>query len=241
MGSSRLVALVVVVGLTGCKGVGGVKVDHRHPLELTVAEAQRVRAEAWRKKDPVVLDQVARVLREDYDAQWQAAQAWATPAETAPTVAERIRAAKAGIVVSRHGRELAPDRVEAHYWYAINVGLLAEADRSYGLNAVGEIEAALKRAGELDETYDRAGPLRVLGILHLRTPPPPVSIGSARRGLRLLERARAWFPDDPENLLYLAEALRENGRREEACAIVEQLRRLGSAAGENLLPCPPEH
>jgi tetratricopeptide (TPR) repeat protein len=73
------------------------------------------------------------------------------------------------------------------------------------------MESALKRAGEIDERYDYAGPLRVLGILHLRTPAPPVSIGSPRKGLRLLQRATDLFPDYTENYLYLAEAFRDNG------------------------------
>lgn len=232
-----LVALVVLVA--GCKSVRQVRPDRSQPLALTAAEAQRLRPQAWRNKDPFWLEQIARVLRDDYDAQWQAAAALAGPAERAPTVEGRIRAARAGIVLARRGRELAPDRVEAHYWYAVNVGLLADADRSYGLNAVGEMEAALRRAAELDATYERGGPWRLLGILHLRTPPPPLSIGSARKGLRYLEQATALFPEDAENLLYLAEALRDNGRTEEACATVEKLRRLGSAAGNELLPCPP--
>ena len=117
---------------------------------------------------------------------------------------------------ARRARELKAESVEANYFYAINVGWLAEADRSYGLNAVPEMETALKRAIQLDEKFDCAGPLRVLGILHLRTPAPPVSIGSPRKGLRLLQRAAELFPEYPENHLYLGEALRENGRAEEA-------------------------
>ena len=56
----------------------------------------------------------------------------------------------------------------------------------------------------------------MLGILHLRTPQPPASIGSPRKGLRLLQRAVSLFPDYPENYLYLAEALRDNKRVDEA-------------------------
>ncbi len=56
----------------------------------------------------------------------------------------------------------------------------------------------------------------MLGILHLRTPPPPTSIGSPRKALRLLQHAVELFPDYPENYLYLAEALRDNGRADEA-------------------------
>src|SRR5207249_3143320 len=100
------------------------------------------------------LEQAARTLRDDYDALWLASQALAFLAEHETRPAFRKEAATRGIVLARHGRELKPDRVECHYWYGINVGLLADADRAYGLDAVGEMESALHRATEIDERYD---------------------------------------------------------------------------------------
>jgi tetratricopeptide (TPR) repeat protein len=228
LASSRYVWLALVLALAGCKGIRGVRVEPARPLALTAAEAEKLRADglALYAEQPRNLVRVtraaqnlepaARTLRDDYDAQWQAAQALAFLAENESRPEFRKQAAKRGIVLARHGRELKPDRVECHYWYAINVGLLADVDRAYGLDAVGEMEAALKRAIEIDERYDFAGPLRILGILHLRTPPPPTSIGSPRKALRLLQRAAELFPDYPENFLYLAEALRDNDRVAEA-------------------------
>lgn len=158
-----------------------------------------------------------------YAAQVAAAESFAAQAERSDTVARRAEAAKSGIVFARRARELNPDGVAGHYYYALNVGWLADADRSYGLNAVGEMETALRRAMGLDERFDFAGPLRMLGILHLRTPPPPVSMGSPRKGLRLLQRAAELFPEYPENQLYLGEALRDNGRADEARAALTKV------------------
>jgi tetratricopeptide (TPR) repeat protein len=155
-------------------------------------------------------------IADTYEAQWRAAaQATESPGKVAEI--------KQGIVLARRARELNPNGVEGFYYYALNVGLLADLDRTYGLNAVTEMETALKRAVELDERFDRAGALRLLGILHLRTPGPPVSIGSPRKGLRLLQHAVELFPDDPENQLYLAEALRDNGRTDEARAVLGKI------------------
>src|SRR2546426_998983 len=154
---------------------------------------RRSRRWAATTRAAMLLEQAARTLRDDYGAQWQAAQALAFVAEYEPRTRSRLESAKRGIVLARHGRDLNPDRVECQYWYAINVGLLADVDRSYGLDAVAEMETGLKRAIEIDERYDYAGPLRVLGILHLRTPASPLSIGSPRKGLRLLRRATEVF------------------------------------------------
>ena len=229
------ITLIALAVLCGCKGIRGVKVDPSNPLALTPAEADKLRdeglklyAEQPRNLIRVThaaqeLEQAARTLRDDYDAQWQAAQALAFLAENETRSAFRIEAAKRGIVLTRHGRELNPGRVECQYWYAINVGLLADVDRSYGLSAVSEMETALKRAIEIDERCDYAGPLRVLGILYLRTPGPPTSIGSSRKGLKLLQRAVDDFPEYPENYLYLAEALRDNDRPDEARQVLAKV------------------
>ncbi len=229
------VAWLALLALAGCKTIRSVRVEPPQPLALTRAEAERLRAEGLKLYDQQPraigrvaraarqLEDAARTLRDDYDAQWQAARALAFCAEHQKQPELRKDAAQRGLVLARHGRELNPDRVECHYWYAINVGLLADVDRTYGLDAVGEMEAALKRASEIDERYDQAGPLRVLGILCLRAPGPPTSIGSPRRGLRLLQRATELFPDYPENFLYLGEALRDNGRPDEARAALTKV------------------
>lgn len=233
--SPWLLLVVLLTATCGCKSIRGVRVESKQPLALTADEATQVRKEGlmlWaeqprdlrRVTDAArMLEQAARTLREDYDAQCDAAQAVAFVAENGTSADARRDAAKNGIVLTRHARELKPEGVAGHYWYAINVGLLADADRSYGLAAVGEMEAALTRAIELDERYDFAGPRRVLGILHLRTPGPPTSIGSPRKGLKLLQRAVELFPDYPENYLYLAEALRDNQRPDDARAALTKV------------------
>jgi tetratricopeptide (TPR) repeat protein len=245
MGNSRATFLsgALLVAACGCKSIRGVRVESKQPLALTSAEAENARQDGlalWVRQPrdlshvtsaARMLEQAARTLREDYDAQWQAAQALAFVAENAVNAKTRREAAERGIVLARRARELKPAGVEGHYWYAINVGLLADVDRAYGLNAVGEMETALKQAIELDEHYDFAGPLRVLGILHLRTPAPPVSIGSSRKGLRLLQRTVELFPDYPENYLYLAEALRDNSRAEEAREAIHKVLNASSWPG----------
>ena len=220
---------VMIAATCGCSSVGNVHTaDSQQPPAVTTEEAQKLRADGLalygqqpRVLVPVItaarmLEQSARTLRDDYDAQWQAAQALAFLAENDTRSEFRLEAARRGVVLARQARALKPDGVEGQYWYALTVGLLANEDRSYGLSAVSEMETALKRAIELDERYDLAGPPRILGILQLRTPPPPTSIGSPRKALRLLQHAVELFPDYPENYLYLAEALRDNGRADEA-------------------------
>jgi tetratricopeptide (TPR) repeat protein len=230
MANRRMLPLlgVLVLAVCGCRSVRNVRVEPNQQELLTADEAREAYVEGLalynqqpRALAPVtnaarLLEQATRKLRDDYDAQWRGAEALEFLAENDTRPEFRREAAQHGIVLARRARELKPDGVEGCYWYALNVGCLADVDRSYGLDAVGEMETALKRASELDERYDYGGPLRVLGILYLRTPLPPASIGSPRKGLRSLQHAVELFPDYPENYLYLAEALRDNNHADEA-------------------------
>jgi tetratricopeptide (TPR) repeat protein len=227
---SALLLLGTMVAVTcDCSSVKSVRTaDSQQPAVVSTEEARKLRVEGLAlygqqprglvsvTKASRMLEQTARTLRDDYDAQWQAAQTLAFLAENETRAELRLEDARKGVVLARQARALKADGVEGQYWYALTVGMLANEDRSYGLSAVSEMETALKRAMELDERYDVAGPPRVLGILLLRTPGPPASIGSPRKALRLLQHAVELFPDYPENYLYLAEALRDNGRADEA-------------------------
>ena len=227
--------LACLAGAWGCASVDHIKVKTSKDGLLSEEESRQEWTEAIElgseqprtlermTKVAAMLDEVARRLTQEYDVQWQAAEAFGFVAENSTQNTVRIDAAKRGITLARHGQQLLPDRVECYYWYAIDVGLLADADRTYGIKGVGEMETALKRANELDERYDYGGSSRVTGILHLRTPPPPVSIGSPRKGLRDLQHAMALFPDYPENWLYLAEALSDNGQMEKAQELLQKV------------------
>ena len=230
MASRRAVFLAgaVAIAACGCRSIDNIRVgsDQEQPLTATEARRTREEAESLFNQQPRSLasvtsaanlfEQAARTLRDDYVAQWQAAEALEFLAGNETKSNLRRQSAQRGIAFARRARELKPDSVEGHYWYALNVGRLADVDRTYGLDAVGEMQTALQRAIQLDERYDLAGPLRVMGVLYLRTPQPPASIGSPRKGLRMLQRAVELFPDYPENYLYLAEAFHENGRADEA-------------------------
>jgi len=230
MGGKGVVLLMgaLIVAVCGCRSIDKVHINARQSQELAPEDAQKELAEGLtlynqqpRSVETVttaahLLEQAAHTLQDDYDAQWQAAQALAFLAENESRPQDRRESAQHGIVFARRARELRPESVEGLYWYALNVGLLADVDRTYGLDAVNEMAAALKQAIDVDERYDMGGPLRVMGILYLRTPQPPASIGSTRKGLRLLQHAVDLFPEYPENYLYLAEALRDSGRLNES-------------------------
>ncbi len=238
-----IVALAIVTGSSGCKSIRALRVEHDQPRILTPEEAVRELQDGWDlfqrlpralptiTQASIKLEHAALNLPDHFDAHVKAATVLAYLSEHDPRVSFRMQAAKHGIAMARKAREIEPNRVEGHYLYALNVGLLADVDRDYGLDAVDEMMLALNRARELDPAYDDAGPLRLLGLLYLRAPGPPVSVGSKRRALQVLQQATELCPTFPENYLYLAEAQRDLGRLADARASLEKVLSVSTPPG----------
>lgn len=172
----------------------------------------------------------------DAAAAWQLGRASFDLAEFATNTEQRAAVAQTGIAACRQLLEREPDSAPGHYYLAMDLGQLAEAEApsiaAYKL--VREIEREFKAAAELDEKFDFAGPPRCLGLLYRDAPGWPISIGSRRKAREWLERAAALAPDYPENQLNLAES---NVRWHQAADAEKALQKLAAgwpAARTNL-------
>jgi len=129
-------------------------------------------------------------------------------AELATNETQRAEAARCGIDAGRRLIAREPKSAPGHYYLAMNLGELAQAEApslaAYKL--VHEVEREFKAAAELDERFDYAGPVRNLGALYFQAPGWPLSVGNNRKARERFERAAALAPEYPENQLYLAEA-----------------------------------
>lgn len=156
---------------------------------------------------------------------WQFARASFNLSDSATNEAQRADIAKLGIAACKALVEREPKSAPGHYYLAMNLGELAEAEApsfaAYRL--VKEIEREFKTAVELDEHIDFAGPVRNLGLLYRDAPGWPISIGSKHKARELLERSVELAPGDPENHLNLAESLL---RWKERDAALKELRAL---------------
>lgn len=141
-----------------------------------------------------------------YDALWKAARTDAWLAGYSSDNVERERHARSGLVYANTALKLQPEGAEALFYHGVLAGFLGDLDNDYGLDAVSKIEADMKALIERDQDVAHGGPWRVFGVLQIRAPGPPVSIGSLRNGKKNLEKALEKAPEWPENHLYLAEA-----------------------------------
>ena len=115
---------------------------------------------------------------------------------------EGVKLFKYGADAGKAAAKLEPNKVEGHYWYAINLG-------SYGL-AKGILSAAvhakdgmnaLKKANELDPTYQWYGSSRILGRYYQEL--PGIFGGSNKKALEMFTEATTKSPEFDNNWLFL--------------------------------------
>ena len=118
-----------------------------------------------------------------------------------------------------------PENAEYQYYLALNLGLkMRDSTVPMAMIQIPSLVKALEKVIEVNEAYDDGGALRVLGMLYLRAPPWPVSVGDEEKALELLTRAAKKYPEHPMNHLFLAEALAVNEMYEEAEASLAKVR-----------------
>lgn len=146
---------------------------------------------------------------------WQFARRCYDWADFATNKAQRAAVARAGIAACRRSLQLT-NSVAGHYYMAMNMGQLAQAEMLSGLKLVREMAREFNAAADLDLRFDYAGPDRGLGLLYGEAPGWPVSIGNRRKSKEFLLDAVSLAPDYPDNVLNLAEACLKWGDRKDA-------------------------
>ncbi|MCD6339602.1 MAG: hypothetical protein J7M29_09525 [Verrucomicrobia bacterium] len=151
-----------------------------------------------------------------YAAAWKHARACFDMGEAARDNRERAVWAEEGVLAGEKAVAAAPNRVEGHYYLALNLGQMARVKQLRGLFLIKRMEAELRKALAADPAFDYAGPDRCLGMLYRDAPGWPLSLGSRKRARRHLESAVRRAPDYFPNRLNLIEALLKWGERTEA-------------------------
>jgi tetratricopeptide (TPR) repeat protein len=170
------------------------------------------------------------------EAAWQVGRAAFRLADIATNNTQRATAARIGIAACRQAVARQSNSAPAHYFLAINLGQLAQAEAPslFAYRTVFEVEREFIIAAELDVRFDHAGPARTLGLLYYQAPGWPLSVGSKTKAREWLERAAGLAPDHPENQLNLAEARLKWRQREEAAATLRTIEAIWPAAQTSL-------
>ncbi|MBI5116055.1 hypothetical protein HZA56_06240 [Candidatus Poribacteria bacterium] len=130
---------------------------------------------------------------------------------------ERMAIARKGADLAQRAADLDDGNVYANAWAAAMLGIYGQEEGILSiLHYIPKIEAYAKRALELDESYNNAMPHQILGNLYRLSPPKPIGVGSKKKSLEHLSRARNLAPTCPVAALSLAELQLARRKKEEA-------------------------
>jgi uncharacterized membrane protein len=157
----------------------------------------------------------------DFEAAWKLARAryWlGTHAEAS----KRKAYLESGIAAGRAAIAIAPDRPEGHFWVAANMGALAESfGLRQGLKYRGEIRDELETVVRLDAAFLQGSADRALGRWYYKV--PGLFGGSKAKSEEHLRKSLTYNPNSAASLYFLAETLIDEGKKDEARAVLEKL------------------
>jgi hypothetical protein len=148
--------------------------------------------------------QAIAIRADDYTVMWEAARTAVWLGNFGP---EDMREdyVRAGIEYANTAVKLNPTGEEGLFYDGALAGKLAELDIKYGASGLETIEQRMRQLIEMKSTFIYGGPDRVLGILLMRAPGPPLGPGDWNEAEKHLKRALEIDPNWPENQLYMAE------------------------------------
>lgn len=138
---------------------------------------------------------------------------------------------KYGYLIADYAARLSPNKVEGHYWYAVDLGSygLAKGIFSSLRNAPKGRDALLK-AISIDPSYHWGGAYRILGRYYQELP-KFISFGDKDKALECFQNAVKVFPNYRPNKVDLAILLGDTGKKDAAIKLLKEANQLPDVDG----------
>jgi len=171
------------------------------------------------------LDERARQAPSDFEIQWRAARVYFWMGDD-PSLSpeERSKLGKTGWDYAERAVTLAPQRVEGHYWAAVNIGTYAlglGVVRALSAGLEGKFRDHLGRAEQIAPGYSHGGVGVAWGRFYEKLPWPKRDRGKAEAYLR-----KVLGQLNPHNLrarVFLADTLAKEDKPQEAKQLLDQV------------------
>jgi tetratricopeptide (TPR) repeat protein len=206
---------------------GGARTADTNPAsrDEAIAEADRLLTYGENPaRDRKALEVLERALAEtgdDYELLWRAARAAYHVADAAPPE-EKTRGFERAIQHAERAVALRPNGVEGHFWLGGSWGKYAETKG--GLKAwrlTKKVRSEMETVLKLRPDYEDGAAFLALGELDRRL--PGLFGGSKKRARSYLEQGVRTAPDNLELKLQLAILDADEGRREEARRLLQEI------------------
>lgn len=196
--------------------------------------------EAWAQRMDVAKAQEAANLYEQalaadpkcYEAAWKMARALYRVGDKSPEDAQEVIFEKA-VNAAKKATEISPDDPMGHYWLGVAYGKYGSAKGiSKSLSLVDPIKEEMNFVISKDPKFEQGGPQRVLGRLYFKL--PGLFGGDNDKAIEYLQEAVKIGPTYYLNQVYLAEALADDGQKDKAKVMLQEV--LTAQAPEGMAP-----
>ena len=163
------------------------------------------------------------IRAEDYEPLWEAARSCLWLAVYGPEDQRKVYVQR-GLEYANTAVQVRPRGEEGLFYHGALAGRLVELDFTYSIDGVKIIESRMLQLIEAHSTYLYGGPDRVLAILYMRAPGPPLSVGDYDKALIHMRRAVNVESHWLENQLYMAELELRLGKKQHDPALTKSAR-----------------
>lgn len=164
----------------------------------------------------------------DYAVHWRWARACFLLTEFANSESAHERYVVPGVAHATKAVEAASERVEGHYYLALNMARGVEVTSD--VEGLAPVIKVAKQAAKIDPSYDDAGPLRLIGKVYMVAPVWPTSVGDRDEAVEVLKRAVS-LAGTPLNRLFLGQAFFHIDEFDHAVPHVRRALKLGADGG----------
>jgi tetratricopeptide (TPR) repeat protein len=135
---------------------------------------------------------------------------------------EKLGYFQKGIAIGQRAVAALPNAVEGHFWLAANYGGFSEQTGALkALQTVKKIRAEMETVLRLNDRYNDGGAYLALGEMDSQL--PRIVGGNLGRAIARLEQGAKIAPHNLEMKLALAEAYQENGRKDDARRLLQEI------------------
>jgi tetratricopeptide (TPR) repeat protein len=188
-------------------------------------ELYRRREDDWSARRAADIWSARASSGKDFEASWKLSRACYWLATTHPDPERRAWYEK-GVAAGKQAAAIAPGKPEGHFWWAANLGRIAQSGAGAGLKYKDEVKAELEKVIAMAPGWQAGSAEAALGMWYVKVPGgfPLYMGGDDKKGIALLRQALSYAPQGIHIKYDLAEVLSDDRKtRPEAIALLQQV------------------
>jgi tetratricopeptide (TPR) repeat protein len=187
-------------------------------------ELYRRREDSWSAKRAIDIWSARASSGKDFEASWKLSRAYYWMGTTQPEAEQRSWLDK-GTAAGKQAAGIEPNKPEGHFWWAANLGRIAESGKMAGLKYKDEVKDELEKVIKMAPGWQSGSAESALGMWYVKVPNsfPCWCGGDDKKGIELLRQALTYGPHSIHVQYSLAEALADDKKtRPEAIALLQK-------------------